>query len=317
MDQLSPILTRLRELKLEIENLKHVEEHLTVVKQSLKNHYSSLEILEQEVLKEEKSLDKLEGRTVTSMFRNILGDKEKQLEKQRQEYLETSLKYNDSKESVELLEFEQEILQKKLLNKPKLNKEFEELKRAREKEILTIGNPETRKKMQSLMEELEKNVIFQQELEEAIIATKRSLEELNYINHHLNKAKDWGQWDMMQSKGRNLKYAKFQAIDRAKSHIPACQHRLNILKRELRDIGYGGNSFTINLDQMSSFSNMFFDNIISDWLFQQKILNSLKSVQNLIKEVEQVNRVLHERKEKILDEFSKMMLFKDELLFEE
>ncbi len=317
MKKLSPVLERLREVTLGIDNLKHVSSHLKVVKETLKEHYEVLSMLGDSVKEGEKGIDKLENRTLTSMFRNILGDKEKQLDIKRQEYLEASLKYNESSSAAELLEFEKDILEKKLLELPSLKKELDQLKKKREVEIMNLGSAKLKNQMNGVVKSLENNILHRNEYTQALDAAKKSLSELNYIIHHLKKAQDWGQWDMMQNRGSSGKYAKYQAIDRAKSHVPTAQHRINIFRQEILDVGIDGNQLTINLDQLKSFSNVFFDNIISDWLVQQKIVNSLKSVQIIRNNIQEIKEYLGKKYGELQIEYDSLIIHKDELLYAE
>ncbi len=317
MKKLSPVLDRLKEVTLLIDNLKHVKSHLKVVNQTLSEHYQVLSNLSDLVKQGEKGIDQLENRTLTSMFRNILGDKEKQLDIKRQEYLEASLKYNESRNATELLEYEKDILEKKLLELPALNKELNKLKRDREKEIMRLGSSTLKNQMNGVIKSLENNILHRNEYSQALDAAKKSLSELNYILHHLKKAQDWGQWDMMQNRGSSGKYAKYQAIDRAKSHVPTAQHRINIFRQEIMDVGISGDQMTINLDQLKSFSNVFFDNIISDWLVQQKIVNSLKSVHVIRNSIQDIKGYLTKKYNELQLEYDSLIIHKDELLYAE
>jgi len=54
--------------------------------------------------KENKDYEELEKLSIRSIFHKVLGSKEEQMEKEKQEYLQASLKYDEAKKAIELLE---------------------------------------------------------------------------------------------------------------------------------------------------------------------------------------------------------------------
>ncbi len=314
MEKMSPILVRLKALISEIDSLSHVESHISVVKSSLESSIKTLEKLEHELKIGEEAVDKLENTSLNSLFRQVLGDKEKQLDKKRQAYLEASLKFNEAKSSAELLEFEQAVLEKKLSKLPSLQAELEDLKKAREKEILKVGGPLIQGRLRELLKKAEATILLENECKEAIQAGMQAKEDVHFILTHLQKAKEWGQWDMV-NRGRQYKRSKFNAIDRARSHVHSAQHRLNIYRQELRDVGINEQGLAIDTASFQGFSNVFFSNIISDWLIQQRIVKSLNSVNETYQLLNQVQIYLTNEWSKTKDEYARLMIAKDELLY--
>ncbi len=70
------------------------------------------------------------------MFHKFLGDREDRLQKERQDYLTASLRYNELFKSVELIRYELNLLSKKESNLNLVEKEINALMKDREKEIL-------------------------------------------------------------------------------------------------------------------------------------------------------------------------------------
>ena len=133
--------------------------------------------------------------------------------------------------------------------------------------------------------------------------------------HHLKQAKQWGNWDMVGGRqGRHASYSKHASIDKAKNISVWVKHELINLNKELKDIGHKKEHFQLNLDNFSSFTDIFFDNLISDWVIQQKISNTLsntasvrdrialivESIRNEIRKVELQITQLQSDRDKIL-----------------
>jgi len=98
----------------------------------------------------------------------------------------------------------------------------------------------------------------------------------------LRDAKNWGNWDMVQRRSNTASWMKHSSIDKARRMVPETQHVLDQFKRELYDV-YGRQNFeaVLNLDGLSSFTDLFFDNLITDWIVQRKIQNSLSKVSSV------------------------------------
>ena len=75
---------------------------------------------------------------------------------------------------------------------------------------------------------------------------------------------------------------KHSAIDKAKDLSYHVKHLLVRFQKDLSHI-YGPENFDIQiqLDSFSRFTDIFFDNLISDWIIQQKIQNALSNVQSV------------------------------------
>ena len=259
------------------ESIKNVNSHLLEIEHQLKLRYNNLKSLDSKMDKELADINKLESIGIKSLFYKTLGNKEAQLEKERQDYLEVSLKYKEYKAEVELMEYEREILAKKINALPEIKQKLEQLKKLRATEILNSNLP-IKKEFQQLLHELDVNISLKKEIQEAIVEGDKSVKVLNVITGYLGKAGDWGKWDMYGD--RTAKYNKKHAIDLAMRKLPQARHQLNLFLRELKDLGE--NNIEIKLDTLrfDKFTDFFFDNLISDWIVQQRIIGTLNNIES-------------------------------------
>ena len=67
------------------------------------------------------------------------------------------------------------------------------------------------------------------------------------------------------------------AIDRARNLSYQVRHHLNLFRQELSDVGLQL-SGDIDERQFSDFTGFFFNNIITDWIMQQKLTQAMQSI---------------------------------------
>ena len=279
----------------EISALTKVNNHLHQITQEYKLGNEELSKLDKRVESEFKDVQALEKAGLKSLFSKVLGNKEEQLDRERQEYLQATLKYNELKKTLELLEFEKELLEKKTAALDSYVANLNGLKKVREKEIISSGSIVAGELMH-LAKESDKNFIHIKEIKEALHAGNEALNVLAKINQHLKSARQWGNYAGRQGGYGN--YNKRRAIDSANSVLHLAKRKLNAFHIELRDIGVNAD-FHIKMENFNTFIDFFFDNLISDWIVQQKIKNTLSNVQSVMDKVTRLCQSLNSELRKI------------------
>ena len=211
------------------------------------------------------------------LFHQVLGSKEEQIEKERQEYLQASLKYDEAKKSLELLEYERSLLEGKTKKLPQLQAKLDRLMKLREKSLIE-SDSEAGRKILELLLILDTNREFIGNVQQVGKTGREAISLLDQMAGHLRQAKNWGQWDMA-GRQRGASYMKHSAIDKARDLAYHAKHLLARFESDLKHI-YGAQRFNLNIefDAYSRFTDIFFDNLISDWIVQQKIQNALSNV---------------------------------------
>ena len=277
MENLSDIQRQIQETLGAYETLRHVNNHVDEIELQLEEAYKKIKAMDKLLDKELKDISDLEEFGIKSFFHKTLGTKEQQLEKERQEYLELSLKYKEYKSEIELMEYERDLLAKKLDGIPKLEDKLRLLKESRKSEIMSGSETTIKKDFLALMSRLDTHTILQREISEAMHEGSKSLEYLAKIIAYLDKAEEWGRWDMYGD-NRRAGYLKQQSIDKAVRLLPQVQHQLNLFKREMKDLGEKNIVLQLDTIHIRKFRDFFFDNLISDWIVQQRIRSTLNSV---------------------------------------
>ncbi len=293
--------------------LQKVKKHFNNTENELQNAYKKLDELHDILEKEYKDVKEIEGLSMKSLFAKVLGSKEKQIEKERQEYLQASLKYNDFKKQVEVIEYERDLLKKKVIDIKLYENKLETLKKKREKELLR-SNSAQGKQLMKIVYEIDELIRYRKEVKEAIDSGNAAKTELNKLIAYLKKAKDWGSWDMASSKSRHSSYYKKGAIDNAQKAAHFTQRQLNKFQQELYDVGVRNQEFEINIGTFNTFMDIFFDNLISDWVIQQKVKNALGNVELTKDKVIRLVNDLDNKMVRILKEIDILAEAKDQLL---
>ena len=288
----------------DLKGLQIVDRHYKTTKKALTDALKESKRLEKQLDKENADIEKLEKMSIKKLFHKVLGNAEKQLDIERQEFLELSLKHNEHKKSIELMEFEMGVLEGKKDGIPALKKEITKLKKLREKEILATSSRKA-KKLRAIIEENDYLIVGKKEYQEAIVVGEDILKHLVVVIGHLRKAENWGTYKNVGG-GRMSSYNQRGAIENARSIIIKTQHLMRIFKKELQDINVHDFDTRLSADQLSGFTNIFFDNLITDWIIQKKIKNTLSEV-----------RSVHDRIKRfmgyLISEFKKMNLRVEQL----
>ena len=263
--------------------------------------------------KELEDMEDMEKMSVKAVFYKVLGSKEEQLEKERQEYLQASLKFNEQKDKIELLEFELGVLNKKLRNKSQLVKDLSRLKNIREQEIIN-SNPRQAQQLLNLSHNLDNNILKQREISEAVQVGNKCVKTIQEIINELKNAQHWGKWDMYGNKNSQVRYKKHTAIDRAKNLANIANHELHKFAKELADTGEFADSFQITMDYFSGFMNVFFDNLITDWIMQQKIVNSINMMHSNLDKLQRILISLKHKNDSLTKHNAQLKVDYDEIL---
>jgi hypothetical protein len=231
-----------------------------------------------EILKKEFSdVQKLEGNGITALFYNFLGTKEEKLDKERQEYLSAKLKYDACKNEISSLERELERLIDELIKIGDPEIELNKLVEEKKKQLRQLSDS-TCLKFEELMNG---QYVEKKEISEAILSGEKALQGLTRAIDSLQNAQNWGTFDLFGG-GIIATAVKHSKIDEAKNNIMEVQNNLNQFRRELSDTSLNSNqNLIVEMDAFTGFADYFFDNLITDWIVQSKINQSLDACRTM------------------------------------
>jgi hypothetical protein len=284
---------RLTEVKEDIRHKQKLEKDLLQIKESLAAEREKYANLKKQLLKEGRDVEKLEGLSLSGLFLTILGSKEAQLEKERQEYLAAKLRYDACRSEIDALEGKERDTIKQLALLEGLEAKYRELLAEKEAVILSGQGGQARLLLE-LSEELGELKANQKELQEAIEAGNHALLQLKKVQDSLGSAQGWGVWDILGG-GLIATAIKHSRIDDARQHVHSAQQALHWFIRELKDVNpHLQTDITIDIGGFATFADYFFDGLIMDWIVQSRINESLNNVNNLVRGVSHTLRNLQQ-----------------------
>ena len=232
----------------------------------------------QRMKKEKKDVEELEKKNMKSLFTEILGDKEEQLERERQEYLQVVLHHNSIIDEIETLEYEQKILKQNLSkDRKELERELENTLNLKEKKLK--GSPQYKKRLQEFDTTLHKLHYRIRNIEEAIEQGKTLHDKLKGIVYNLKHVKKWGPYKM-HGKGRYSSYNKKTYIDKANREAIIAKVFIKKFDKELRDV-FPDIDVHLSMEFFENFLDHFYDNLITDWMIQRKLDNAIHNISNM------------------------------------
>src|SRR4030095_14404533 len=272
---MSEVHQQLKEKITELETIKKVRKHTLELKARLKEEEKDLEVMAIALDKEQKDVELLEKEGLTTMLHKFLGNREEKLDKEREEYLKASLRYNEIYKSVALIRYELDLLSKKEQTQENVEGEIAVLLKQREEELMQY-DPEVALQLKGINDQADKLHKYSVEVEEALSAGKVAFDFVRRAEYHLQQAQNLGQLDMWRHRYYGSGQFKLQSIDQAREAAYQSKHALIKFGNELRDVS-GNLQLHVNMEieDFGQFMNVFFQNVINDWLLQQKINKSL------------------------------------------
>ena len=309
--------TKIKETILKIAELQAVKRHYNSTLDELDKVLVKKDSIEDQMIKELEDINNLEKLGIKSIFYKVLGNKEEQLEKERQEYLQVTLQHKEVLNSIEILDFEKSVLQKKVSSIDDLSNELEGLKKQRESEILSKPSS-LRNQLIVIHNKKDDLRKYEVELKEAFSIGNSTMKSLDTVLGYLKKAKDWGSRDMMTSRrgGGYVKSMKHGAIDRAMNEVSRTKILLHNFSKELSDVGYSNQRLGLQVDNIARFPGIIFDNLISDWIVQNKIKGVLSTVSNLMDDVTLIMQSIQKDTKQGIEDLEKIEAEEDRLLEE-
>lgn len=134
-------------------------------------------------------------------------------------------------------------------------------------------------------------MVDRKEIDEARVAAQQVLRLLNEVEKNLRSAKNWGIYDLLGG-GFFSSMIKHTKIDRAESLLRQVQSGLLRLQKELGDI-YLSIDSSVGITDFERFLDIAFDNVLSDWMTQSRINQSLREVEELKTEIQGILNTLN------------------------
>ncbi len=250
-----------------------LEGDLRVVETELGATAVRLKALKTQLDQEKVDVERLERTSLTTLFYQVLGSREEQLEKERQELLAAQLRYHQTQHQLEALEYDLDHLGRRLEALTGAEQAYQAVLAEKERFILASSQPAARELLE-LSEQVAELNAGSKEFAEAIAAGKEALYSLDEVIDTLESAEGWGVWDMLGG-GILSSAIKHSRVDEARQQIADVQAQIGRFQRELADVQASTN-LEIHISEFDRFADFILDGLIFDWVVQSKIVDSLR-----------------------------------------
>lgn len=273
------------------------EARLSQLREELDELESTRDLWKNRLVSEEKDVDKLTCISLTYFFYTIMGKKEKKLDQEQRDLFEAKLKYEEAERAV--IDTLEQInhLELQLKEVRFLKMDYDQIFRTKEERILQ-GNAELRE-LTELRAELK---VQYKELNEAVQAGQSVIYDLGRAEEDLRSAKNWGTYDMLGG-GMLSTHIKHSRADEAMDHIYTAQNSLRRFQKELGDVGEHLPA-DLEISGALKFGDYFFDGLITDWLVQGRINDTLDTVREKQSKINMMQSGLESAKRKVESELA-------------
>ena len=121
------------------------------------------------------------------------------------------------------------------------------------------------------------------EINEAVLAGERALNSLREAKSKLNSARAWGVYDILGG-GMISSIVKHSKVNDANEWLEQANRDLRRFAKELRDVP--GEEIYVQAGDLASTLDIFFDNIFSDFIVQNRINEARAEIDRLINRVQ-------------------------------
>ena len=267
-----PELTlKLAEIKEQIAIRDKMRRDSERVQKSLEAELAKLRSLAGGLRKETRDVERLEGLSLEALFYTILGSKEEQLDKERQEQLAAKLKHDQSRHAADALAQDLAELRQRLGGLGGIDEQYTSLLKEKETALLQTNTVET----QRLLELAERTGALRassKELSEATAAGLSVGSSLDNVLNSLASAGNWGTWDLLGG-GLIATHMKHSHLDEARGSVHEAQVRAARFERESADVSLDVD-VALQFSGFTRFADYFFDNLITDWIVNSRIEQS-------------------------------------------
>ncbi|HYF96213.1 MAG TPA: hypothetical protein VD969_28730 [Symbiobacteriaceae bacterium] len=289
LNDLNERLARAADHQARLGKLQNRVQALEKEKKELQAHAEQLRRIAHQ---EEADVRRLEGISLTGLFHSVLGSKDEQLYKERQEALAAELKYDEAQQRVEAIDRDLERARADLSTAAGTGDDYESL--MRRKEDLVRRVPSAAPRLLAFGEQEQRLQWQIKELTEAYNAGRSADSALSQVEDCLGSAAGWGTFDMLGG-GLIATAVKHSRIDDARRHVHYAQQALSAFQRELKDVAMVIQVGEIQIGSFATFADFFFDGLIADWIVQSRINDSRESARRARDQVGELLRVVYQK----------------------
>lgn len=268
---------QLRELQAQCTRKKKLEASAAELRTQRDTYRLRAQELEQSFQQEQADVDRLEGRSLSAFFYNVIGKMDEKLTQEKQEVYAARVKYDAAARELAGIEEDLHRCEAELESLQGCESRYEAVLKEKIQAVKKAGG-DVAEQILKLEERTAYLESQKRELEEAISAGRAALTTADQIAGSLDSAEGWGTWDLFGG-GLISDLAKHSHLDDAQASVEFLQSQLRRFKTELSDVTISAD-FQVNIDGFLRVADYLFDGIFADWTVLDQIHQSQAQIQN-------------------------------------
>lgn len=281
---------QLRELQAQCTRKKKLEASAAELRTQRDTYRLRAQELEQSFQQQQADVDRLEGRSLSAFFYNVIGKMNEKLTQEKQEAYAARVKYDAAARELAGIEEDLHRCEAELESLQGCESRYEAVLKEKIQAVKKAGG-DVAEQILKLEERTAYLESQKRELEEAISAGRAALTTADQIAGSLYSAEGWGTWDLFGG-GLISDLAKHSHLDDAQASVEFLQSQLRRFKTELSDVTISAD-FQVNIDGFLRVADYLFDGIFADWTVLDQIHQSQAQIQNTRSQICNVLDYLH------------------------
>ena len=275
----------LQQLHEQVARKHHLEAALTDLEKQLWELIPQVAELDDQRLKEQTDVDRLEGGSLAAFFYGVIGKMDEKLDQERAEAYAAAVRYDAAKRELDFVKDSIAGYEAELRSLAGCEERYEQALSEKTAALKASGGVKAEKilSMERQLMEIESQ---RRELREAIEAGNSALQVADRVQEELDGAENWSTFDLLGG-GIIAGAIKHDHMDKAQDEVETLQLMLRRFQTELADVNIQV-GIQIRLDDFTRFADHFFDGFFVDWTVADQIGRAQSELRQTIGQIESV-----------------------------
>ncbi|MER2089574.1 MAG: hypothetical protein ABS920_07540 [Sporosarcina sp.] len=293
-----------------------VKRRLEGAEVKLKDAIIQRDNLHKKLTKEQQDVVKLGKFSFMNKISEWTGKWDEKMEKEIAEAMEAELHFNEAEKMVTDLEAEAARLRQDM-KKPNftyIDEDWADFLKEKETWI-RLNDSVANSTLQKITDDRVRLRSMLREIDEARDAGQKASRALEAALDKLGSAEGMSLWDTFLGGGLIVSALKYSEINSSDDLVHRAQRALRHFETELMDVQNAATeSFTVNKNDIFTFTDIFFDNIFSDWTVHSRITDAKSKLNDVLQEVRKVQDRLARKRDQMIHELERLDVQEKEII---
>ena len=275
----------LQQLHEKVTRKQHLEVTLADLREQRRELLPRVDELYGQRAKEQRDVDRLEGRSLANFFYRVVGKMDEKLNQEQVEAYAAAVRYDAAKRELEDVEDAIARREAELRELEGCEARYALALSKRTEELKAAGGAKAGE-ITALEGQLMDIESQRRELREAIFAGNSALMAAERVRAELAEADSWSTFDILGG-GIIAGAIKHEHMDNAQNEVETLQLLLRRFKTELADVTIQAD-IQIRMDDFTRFADHFFDGLFVDWTVAEQIKTAQGELERTYERIGQV-----------------------------